>query len=141
MSKQGLDICFLNLGGLRSKSYDKTNDDIFMKSISAHDIVLLAETHLGYSDNVQIDGFHYFPICRPMSSNNRHFGGLAILTKIYIKNGVKILPICNTNFHWIQLRKEFFNLRKDLFICTVYYPPRSSTYLCYLRRIFLCFKI
>ena len=100
-----------------------------MKSISAHDIVLLAETHLGYSDNVQIDGFHYFPICRPMSSHNRHFGGLAILSKINIKNGVKILPICNTNFQWIQLRKEFFNLRKDLFICTVYYPPRSSTYL------------
>ena len=45
------------------------------------------------------------------------------------KNGVKILPICNTNFHWIQLRKELFYLRQDLFICTVYYPPRSSTYL------------
>ena len=83
MSKQGLDICFLNVGSLRSKSYDKTND-IFMKSISAQDIVLLAETHLGYRDNVQIDRFHYFPICRPMSRNNQHFGGLAILSKIDI---------------------------------------------------------
>ena len=86
------------MGGLRSKSYDKTNDDIFMKSISAHDIVLLAETHLGYNDNVQIDGFHYFPICRPMSRNNRHFGGLAILSKIDIKNGVKSYPFATLIF-------------------------------------------
>lgn len=126
---QGLDICFLNVGGLKSKTYDKTKDDIFLKTISAHDIILLAETHMGYNDSVYINGYHYFQICRPVSRNNRHYGGIAILTKSYIKNGVKILPITNTNYHWIQLRKEFFSLHKDIFICTVYYPPSSSRYL------------
>ena len=93
MLKKRLDICFLNVGGLRSKSYDKTSDDIFLKSISTHDIVLLAETHLGYCDNVNISGFHYFPVCRPVSRNNRYFGGSAILSKAEIKKGVKIIPL------------------------------------------------
>ena len=48
---QALDICFLNVGGLKSKTHDKTKDDIFLKSIAAHDIILLAETHMGYSDS------------------------------------------------------------------------------------------
>lgn len=85
---QGLDICFLNVGGLKSKNFDKTKDDIFLKSISAHDIVLLAETHLGYTDSISIKGYHCFQVCRPISRNNRYFGGLAILTKVGIKNGV-----------------------------------------------------
>lgn len=126
---QGLDICFLNVGGLKSKNHDKTKDDIFLKSISAHDIILLAETHMGYNDSVSIEGYHYFQVCRPVSRNNRYFGGIAILSKISIKNGVKILPIKNTNFHWIQLKKDFFNLINDIFICTVYYPPSNSAYL------------
>ena len=101
---QALDICFLNVGGLKSKTHDKTKDDIFLKSIAAHDIILLAETHMGYSDSVLIEGYHYFQVCRPISRNNRYFGGIAILYKSSIKDGVKILPIRNTNFHWILLK-------------------------------------
>ena len=44
-----------------------------------------------------------------------------------VKN--KVLPITNTNFHWIQLRKEFFNLHNDIFICKLYYPPSFSAHL------------
>ena len=126
---QGLNICFLNVGGLKSKTHDKTKDDIFLRSISAHDVILLAETHIGYNDHVSIEGYHFFQVCRPISRNNRYFGGIAILSKSSIKDGVKILPISNTNFHWIQLKKEFFNLTNDIFICTVYYPPSNSAYL------------
>ena len=126
---QALDICFLNVGGLKSKNHDKTKDDIFLKSIAAHDIILLAETHMGYSDSVLIEGYHYFQICRPISRNNRYFGGIAILYKSSIKDGVKILPIRNTNFHWILLKKDFFNLSNDIYLCTVYYPPSNSAYL------------
>ena len=32
---------------MRSKLYDKTDDDFYMKSISFYDIFLLPETHLG----------------------------------------------------------------------------------------------
>ena len=68
-------------------THDKTKDDIFLKSISAHDIVLLAETRIGYSDSVyNIQGYHYFQVCRPISRNNHCFGGIA---KSFIKNGEK----------------------------------------------------
>ena len=56
----------------------KTKDDIFLKSIAAHDVILLAETHLGNTDSVSIEGYHYFQVCRPISRNNRYFGGIAI---------------------------------------------------------------
>ena len=117
------------LAYLKSKTHDKTIDDIFLKSIAAHDIILLAETHMGYSDSVLIEGYHYFQVCRPISRNNRYFGGIEILYKSSIKDGVKILPIRNTNFHWILFKKDFFNLNNDIYLCTVYYPPSNSAYL------------
>lgn len=127
--RTNLSMCFWNVGGLKSKLYDKTQDISFIKNISQHDIVFLAETHLGYCDTIHIEGFHYFPVCRPISSNNRFFGGLAVLTKRHVRDGVKILPIRNTNFHWIKLEKDFFNLDKDIYICIIYFPPHNSSYM------------
>ena len=45
-----LSMCFWNVGGLKSKTFDKTQDPIFTKCISQYDIVILAESHLGYGD-------------------------------------------------------------------------------------------
>lgn len=71
-----LRFCFWNVGGL----HDKLEDDLFLSEIKQHDIVMLAETHVGYDKRVSVEGFHYFPVCRARSANNRYYGGLAILT-------------------------------------------------------------
>ena len=73
-------MCFWNIGGLKSKSNDKTSDPIFLKEIEKYDLVFLTETHVGYNTDIHTIGpFHYHRVCRSISKkNNRHFGGLAI---------------------------------------------------------------
>lgn len=126
MNTTNLKMCFWNIGGLKSKTYNKTLDPLFINKISEHDIILLAETHVGYSDLICVPGYNYFPICRNISNNRRYFGGLAILYKKSLKQGIKILPIKDTNFHWFVLKRDFFKLPKDIYCCVIYDPPTQS---------------
>ena len=129
MNRLNIKLCFWNIGGLKSKTPNKLSDPIFLQHIYKHDIILLAETHVGYGEAVNIPGYHYFPICRDQSKNGRYFGGLAILYKNELKPGIKLLPIMNSNFHWFILKNDFFNLEKDIYTCLVYYPPVQSATL------------
>jgi hypothetical protein len=45
------------------------------------------EIHIGYESNIhRVGTFYFYQICRPICrSNNRYFGGLAILTKSHIR--------------------------------------------------------
>ena len=119
-----LRFCFWNIGGL----HDKMEDELFLSNIKNYDIVLLAETHIGYDKNVAIEGFHYFPICRAKSANGRYYGGLAILTRSKIRPYVSYLKTTCTEYQWVKLDKNFFNFRKDLFLCLTYIPPSQSIY-------------
>ena len=89
-------------------------------------LFFLAETHVGYNDPIHFLDFNYFPVCRPKSKNGRHFGGLGILYKPHLKPGLKFLPIKNTNYQWVVLKKDFFNISKDIYTCVVYNPPAQS---------------
>jgi hypothetical protein len=83
---------FWNIGGLFTRNMNKAEDSIFLKNIEPYDIMFLVETHIGCNSKIHnIGNFHYHSICRNVSNNNRHFGGIAILTKSYIKPHVKIL--------------------------------------------------
>lgn len=126
MNKYNVDICFLNVGGLKSKNNNKVNDPCFLKQIGKHDIILLAETHVGYDTSINIPGYLYFPICRAQSKNGWYFGGLAVIYKAELKPGIKILPITNTNFHWFKLDKDFINFERDIYTCLMYNPPVQS---------------
>ena len=92
--------------------------------------MFLAEIHIGDCTNIQnIGPFHCHFICRkPSKQNNRHFGGLAILRKPYIKHHVQILNNSNPDYQWVKFKKEFFNFEKDLYVCLIYYPPSGSSY-------------
>ena len=63
---------------------------LFIKEIQEFDVVILAETHIGYDIPVFIEHFTYFPLCRDVSSNGRYYVGLAILRKTELKEHVKI---------------------------------------------------
>jgi hypothetical protein len=108
---------------------NKAEDSIFLKNIEPYDIMFLVETHIGYNSKIHnIGNFHYHSICRNVSNNNRHFGGIAILIKSYIKPHVKILKNTNVDYQRVKLEKTFFGFKKDLFICVTYNPPISSKY-------------
>ena len=114
-----ISICFWNVGGLVSKTYNKLSDDNFIRELLPYDLVCLSETHIGY-DAVYIEDFQYIPICRSMSKNNRYYRGLAILIRNSIRKGLKILLNTSSEFQWLKLSKEFFHLDSDVFICFSY---------------------
>ena len=64
-------------------------------------------------------------ICRPISSNSRYYGGLALLIRKTLRNGIKILKNSSSEFQWIKLLKDYFSLDKDIFICFSYISPCS----------------
>ena len=70
-----LKLCFWNIGGLKSRYHDKSQDPQFINEIKGYDTVLLSETHTGYNNQVSFPNFHYFPVCRERSNNGRCFGG------------------------------------------------------------------
>lgn len=119
-----LKFCFWNVGGLGDKIYDK----LFLEEIKHFDLIFLAETHVGYNTCIAVEGYHYFPVCRSVSSNGRYFGGLGILTKMEIRPYVKILQNKSKEYQWVKLEKDFFNLKNDLYICLAYIPPVNSSY-------------
>ena len=73
---------------------NKAEDSIFLKNIEPYDIMFLVETHIGCNSKIHnIGNFHYHSICRNVSNNNRHFGGIA---SVVTKNFPKDSPIENS---------------------------------------------
>lgn len=92
--------------------------------------MFLVETHIGYNSKIHDKGnFHYHSICRNVSNNNRHFGGIAILIKSYmvIKRHVKILKNTNVDYHWVKHEKTF-GFKQDMCIFINYNPHIYSKY-------------
>ena len=121
-----LSVCTWNIGGLKSKHHNKLDNPRFIDVIKAHDIVLLSETHLSSTDFINIKGYHYYGNCRQTSGNNRNFGGLGILLRKELKQACSIIPSKSTEYNWIKLKKENFNMKTDLYICHVYIAPTKS---------------
>ena len=103
-------------------------DDLFVSELSGYDIIFLAETHVGHNFKAVLNGYKYFPVCRPLSKNGRHFGGLGIFIKTTIKPYVSVLPNTNKDFQCVKLDKALFHLDRDLYMCLIYYPPSQSSY-------------
>ncbi|CAG2245367.1 unnamed protein product [Mytilus edulis] len=122
-------FCVWNIGGLISKHHDKITDPLFLQEIRNYDVVLLTETHVGYNTTVNIEGFNYYPICRPQSTNSRYYGGLGILVKYEVRKGIKILTNTCKDYQWLQFDKHYFNLNTDIFLCLAYIIPATSFYV------------
>ena len=125
--RTSLNICSWNVGGLVSEHYDKTSDREFLAEFNNFDLVLLTETHVGYEHNIQFEDFYYYPFCRQKSRNNRYFGGLGILVRKSVKKGIKLLNDGTSEYQWIKLCKDFFNFKRDIYLCHIYYAPKSNT--------------
>lgn len=124
--QQNITICTWNVGGLSSKTFNKLKDQAFLSEIDNYDIILLTETHISEEHHIILKGYSYYPVCRGKSSNNRYYGGLGILIRNTIKKGVQLMKNTSSEYQWLQLRKDFFRVDKDIFLCLAYVLPSSS---------------
>ena len=71
---------------------NKMYEPEFISTVEAHDILCVQETHCGPSDipSQHLDKYKSIPHCRGKSGNNRYFGGMLLLIKKSIREGVKI---------------------------------------------------
>ena len=121
-----LKFCFWNIGGLKNK----LEDNLFLSEIEENDIVLLAETHIGYNQKIKItlEDSHCFQVCRPASGNGRFYGGLAVLIKSHIRPHVSMLKNTSKDFQRLKFETSFFNFKRNVYICLAYIPPSQSSY-------------
>ena len=132
-SKSDVSVLFWNVDGLYSRIGNSriikfANADVH-STLVKHDIICLAETHCGPNDDVHLQGYQAFSNVRPKSSKaKKHSGGLVIYVKDSLRPGVKQLPVKNSEYMWIKLDKDFFNLECDIFLANVYLCPSNSSY-------------
>ena len=127
--RSSLKIGAWNVNGVKTKDIDKFNDKHFIDLIKNFDILGIVETHLIASLPSPLPNYkihHFFRVQDKKAK--RVFGGISILVKKSISNGVTITDSSNSNFIWLKLDKHYFNMFEDLYICFLHIPPENSTY-------------
>ena len=120
---QKLDILSFNVEGLDSI----LNEPSFHTLIENHDICFLTETMRKDDSKLGINGFWDHSLIRlKLKKEGRFSGGISVLVKTHLRNGVKIAH-CSEGFLCIRLIKSFFNLPSDLYICGTYIPPYNTS--------------
>ena len=74
-----------NIHGLRSKSFDKTNDPNFLREIKSYDILGLIEAKLESTENIHLPNYRSFYMSRPNEEKYPNSGGILILYNQNIK--------------------------------------------------------
>lgn len=119
-----LSVCCWNVDGLITNGHDKLLDSEFLHKIQGYDIIGLVETHNLKPLKFSLAShkiYHSHRIQDPRSK--RTFGGISILIRKSLVNGINVLPGENSSFMWIKLSKTYFNLQKDLYISFLHIPP------------------
>ena len=90
----------------------KLHDPIFQNTLKKFDVLCLQETHLSHDEKVPtVQGFRSIPHCREISKNGRYFGGLLVLIRKSIENGIKLSKNkWDVDAFEITLLKTFFQI-------------------------------
>ncbi|GFV24724.1 probable RNA-directed DNA polymerase from transposon X-element [Trichonephila clavipes] len=119
----GLSLCSWNANGILSKI---TELKIFIEQHSP-DLILIQETHLRPSHNINIANYTCYRNDRPTSSdNNRAFGGTLLLVKNAINHYSLPTPPMQTIEATIVILTPFDH--DPISIVSVYIPPNSDEY-------------
>ena len=100
----------------------KKGSNEFSNILCKHDIVFLYETWCDEESDIDISGYvtHNFYRKFKHRKARRSSGGVALLYKEEIKDGIEILANHHDSVIWLRLDKGFFHLDKDVFICGIY---------------------
>ena len=130
-------MCFWNIHGLNEH---KLSYPVLGKYLKQFNIIFLTETwsekskessktYISESDALELDGFTYIDISREYRHPNaiRSAGGIGIFIKHELSKGIHIHGNFKDIIAWLKLDKSYFTLEKDLYIGTIYLPPKQST--------------
>ena len=122
-----LTIAQWNINGLKNKLVH--ND--FVDIVTKFDICILTETWLNTA--VNINGFHEYYLEHKLATKNngksgRHSGGIIVAIRKDLKSGMRIVDIQCEYGIWLKIDKTYFKLEKDIYLCAICIPPRSSPY-------------
>ena len=107
----------------------KLEDPNVQTMLRKFDLIGLVETHCGNNDNPILEDYQVICNNRPKGLRApKHFGGIALCIKNSVRKGIKILQVTNSEFMWVKLDKQFFNMESDLYIAVVYVSPPSSPF-------------
>ena len=111
----------------------KLDDEKFVQELTRngkHDIVCLMETHIGEDEfwHMELNGYYSIPKCREKQSNGVYYGGLCLFMKAGLKKGVTVVEKkSETEYIWVKLNKEFFNMEHSVYICFAYARPKETS--------------
>ena len=122
-----LSIGVWNVNGLVSKDFDKLNDVSCLNCIKNLDIVGLVETHTTSSFISPLVDYKIFHTHRVQNNRaKRKFGGISVLIRKSLSDGVEPLPVTNSSIVWFKLKSKFFNTSKDICMCFFYIYPQKT---------------
>ena len=119
---------FTNINGFR---YNKLHSPNFWEVVGDVKIFALIETHHLSTeiDQIQIDGFKCFNVCRKKKSRvGRNSGGLAVYVSNSLIQGVAKIPTSGSENILVKLNKLFFGLKNDIVVSFSYCVPEYSSY-------------
>ena len=109
-----------NINGL-GKGTEKLHDNDFKLILNKFDIFSLIETWHTQNTKVSLRGFDSIAVTRKKKyKKGRHSGGILIYIKNAIRKGVSQITT------WLKLKKSFFGLQKDIFLCITYRRPSNK---------------
>ena len=119
---------------INSFRYNKVNDSSVLNVLQKFKLFCLIETHYvaTESDLLHIPGYKCFDLCRKKDPTKRRFkasGGLAAYVHESIRPGVTRMPESGTESIIFKMKKDFFGLNQDIYICFAYCVPASSNVL------------
>ena len=118
-----LKLFSFNVEGLKPKLEDPN----FLETIQDYDISILTETWKNDPSKINIEGFWDYSQVRPKHKNAiRHSGGITILARYNIRPGLKLIEN-SEGFLWFCLKKSYFKLKNDVYLCGAYIPPANTT--------------
>ena len=115
-----LPIVSWNIHGIFSRHsgfrYNKLHSPLFKSAIGNAKIFGLIETHHVSTeiDQLQIQGFKCFNVCRKKKRQGRNSGGIAVYVHESLMRGIKKIPTSSSENILIKLNQSFFGLAEIL---------------------------
>ena len=114
--------------------YNKLHNPQTLNILTRSLVFGLIETHHTSEDigKLHIEHYRCHSVCRPKSKNvKRHkpSGGIAVYVHNSIAPGVSFMNEAGSESIFVQLKKEYFNFRCDVYLCFAYLVPSSSKVL------------
>ena len=89
----------------------------------------VSETHLLPKNGKQLDLYQDFHSYRKHGKRpNYGSGGISIYIKNNIVNGTSVIHGESSDCMWVCLKKSFFQLEEDIYVCFIYVPSVNSTF-------------